>query len=125
MDHLPEELAELLRDGSYGDLPDEAAVELLIGHDTWLHRSDFVDACVRLAPDHTMAHIDWPVAVRALQAGEFPCSTSEASMLRIAAGLGGVAVALWELLGGLDSRNILLVAIAVLHANGTRSAPLP
>ena len=113
----PAELASLLLAGASGYSSDEAAVTLLIGHDTWLHRADFVRTCVSV--DEPAAFIDWRAAVAALDAGELPCSTSEAAVLRIAAGLGAVAVDLRAMLGGLDARNIVLVAEAVLHANGT------
>jgi hypothetical protein len=114
------ELAALLRIGAQGYHPDEAAVDLLIRHNTWLHRSDFVCTCVNVETgDEVAAFIDWHAAIRALNAGDLPCSTSEASVLRIAAGLGGVAVDLRAMLGGLDARNIRLVAEAVMHANGT------
>lgn len=116
-----DELAALLRIGAQGDRPAEAAVELLIGHGVWLRRSDFVSACVTVESGRagSAAFIDWPAAVCALDAGELPCSSSEASVLRIAAGLGGVPVDLRARLCGLDANNILLVADAVLHANGT------
>ena len=107
------ELAELLRHSASGHA-EQAAVGLLIEHDVWLRREDFVAACVGPYA------VDWNAAVRALDDGELPCSTSEAAVLRIAAGLGGVAVDLRAMLGGLDARNIVLVARAVMHANGTR-----
>ena len=117
MSHTSEDLAGLLETGASGYHPDEAAVALLIGHDTWLHRSDFVRTCVSV--DEPMAFIDWLAAVAALDCGNLPCSTSEASVLRIAAGFGAVPVDLRAMLCGLDARNIVLVAKAVLHANGT------
>jgi hypothetical protein len=74
--------------------------------------------------DEPAAYIDWTAAIRALDAGELPCSSSEASVLRIAAGIGGIPVDLRAMLGGLDPDNILLVAEAVLHANGTPARAL-
>jgi hypothetical protein len=120
MTHSREELAVLLEIGARGCYADEAAVALLIGHDMWLRRSDFVRTCVSV--EELAAFIDWRTAIAALDAGALPCSTSEASMLRIAAGLGAVAVDLRAMLCGLDARNIVLVAEAVLHANGTNGA---
>lgn len=115
------ELAGLLRVGARGSLADEAAVELLIAHGAWLRRPDFVRACVDIwtSGDQAAAFVDWPAAARALDAGDLPCSSGEASVLRIAAGIGGTPVDLRAALGGLDARNILLVAEAVMHANGT------
>jgi hypothetical protein len=117
MSHTFEGLVVLLKTGARGYHADEAAVALLIDHDMWLHRSDFVRTCVSI--QEPVAFIDWPAAIAALDAGTLPCSTSEASILRIAAGLGAVSVDLRAMLCGLDSRNIVLVAEAVLHANGT------
>ncbi|GLY82021.1 hypothetical protein [Actinoallomurus iriomotensis] len=124
MAHTATELAALLRVGAQGCHSDEAAVGLLVEHDTWLHRSDFVRTCVTvetgLSDDGVAAFIDWSNAVRVLDAGGLPCSTSQAAVLRIAAGLAGVPVNLRAMLGGLDSRNIQLVAEAVIRANGRR-----
>jgi hypothetical protein len=122
MSYPAAELAALLRNGARGDYAEEAAVGLLIDHDLWLDRSDFAHACIEiltLAGDVQAAFIDWPAAAQALDLGELPCLTSEAAVLRIAAGLAGVTVDLRAMLGGLDACNIRLVAEAVMHANGT------
>lgn len=111
-----EDLEGRLLRGARGLHAEEAAVCLLIGHGTWLGRDGFVRAFVDV--DEEVAFVDWPAAVDGLDAGDLPCSTSEAAMLRIAACLGGVPADLRKLLGGLDARNIRLVAQAVLHANG-------
>jgi hypothetical protein len=128
MTHTSAELAALLWIGAQGYRPDEAAVALLTCHDVWLRRSDFVRACVTVETDlmgeESAAFVDWAGAVRALDAGELPCSSSEASVLRIAAGIGGIPVDLRAMLGGLDARNIQLVAEAVMHANGTPTTAL-
>jgi hypothetical protein len=57
-------------------------------------------------------------------AGQLPCSSSERSILRIAASLAdpGVAVNLRENLGNLDARTITLVTDAIAAANGGRAA---
>lgn len=131
MAYTATELAALLRVGAQGCHSDEAAVGLLVEHDTWLNRSDFVRTCVTVQTDsfaqveEVAAFIDWSNAVRVLDAGGLPCSRSEAAVLRIAAGLAGVPVNLRAMLGGLDSRNIQLVAEAVMHANGTPNTSLP
>lgn len=125
MSYTATELAALLRVGAQGCPSDEAAVGLLVEHDTWLHRSDFVRTCVTVETDlfteeeEVATFIDWSAAIRVLDAGGLPCSTSEAAVLRIAAGLAGVPVNLRAMLGGLDARNIQIVAEAVMHANGT------
>lgn len=125
MAYTATELAALLRVGAQGCHSDEAAVGLLVEHDTWLNRSDFIRTCVTVQTDsfvqgeQVAAFIDWSNAVRVLDAGGLPCSRGEAAVLRIAAGLAGVPVNLRAMLGGLDSRNIQLVAEAVMHANGT------
>jgi hypothetical protein len=68
-----------------------------------------------------MAVVDWEGAVAALEGGRLPCSGGEGRILRLAASMaGGVAVDLGSVLPGLDERNIMLVAGAVLHAAGRR-----
>jgi hypothetical protein len=125
MTHTATELATLLQDGVRGCYAEEAAVALLIDHGLWLRRCDFVRTCIEITDftgDEQAAFIDWRAATQALDLGKLPCSTSEASVLRIAAGLAGVTVDLRARLGGLDARNIRLVAEAVMHANGTPTA---
>lgn len=68
-----------------------------------------------------MAWVDWEAAVVALEAGGLACSSSEAGLLRVAASIAeGVPVDLRDAVGGLDRRNIVLVAMAVTHAGGHR-----
>jgi hypothetical protein len=105
----------------------EAAIELLIGHQWWLYRDDFVDAFV--ATDHAsvsdtpVAWVGWTATIGALDAGRLPCSASEAQVLRIAASIAdGVSVDLREALCGLDAATVVLVARAVAHAGGHRDA---
>ena len=105
----------------------QAAVELLIGHQRWLCRDDFVGRFVRLVPGlaggGTLAVVSWRAAVRALAAGRLPCSDGEEHVLRIAAGIAvGVPVDLRECLSILDETNVGLVVDAVRHANGRRVA---
>ncbi|MCO6010564.1 hypothetical protein NE236_36960 [Actinoallomurus purpureus] len=120
MSPIPGDLAALLRVGARGYHPEEAAIKLLIDHGTWLRRQDFTRACVVFDDAQSAAFIDWRLAIKALNAGDLPCSASEANILRLATALnGGPGVSLRDALIGLDSRNIRLVAQAVLHANGT------
>jgi hypothetical protein len=102
----------------------QAAVELLIGHQRWLCRDEFVGRFVRLVAGSAggvLAVVSWRAAVRALAAGRLPCSGSEARVLRIAASIAeGVPVDLGECLSGLDSGNAGLVVDAVLRAAGHR-----
>jgi hypothetical protein len=102
-------------------------VELLIGHQVWLCRNDFVGRFVRLAPslagDTALGVVSWRAAVRALDARRLSCSDSEGYVLRIAASIAeGVAVDLRESLSTLDGVNIGLVARAVLAAGGHHEA---
>jgi hypothetical protein len=101
----------------------EAAVELLIGHGSWLYREDFLEIAVEfgreIADGVVLAAVDWEAAVAALEAGGLPCSGGEGRILRLAASIGGgIAVSLGSALPGLDERNIAEVARAVLHAAG-------
>jgi hypothetical protein len=103
----------------------EAAVELLIGHGSWLGREDFRGVAVEVDRDvvggAVLAVVDWEAAVAALDAGRLPCSSSQAQVLRLAVSLAeGLAVDLRAALSGLDERNAALVAAAVLHAAGHR-----
>jgi hypothetical protein len=118
-----------LRAHAEGFSPGEAAAEMLIGHAVWLRRDDFVARFVDHDPaldGRGMAVIDWPAAINALNAGKLPCSSSEASILRLSAGLAeGIPVDLRDALTGLDTRNIDLVCQAVRHANGHHRAGNP
>ena len=65
------------------------------------------------------AAISWEEAIAALQAGNLPCSGSEASILRLAASLASTSpVALRDAITGLDQANIHLVLNAIRHASG-------
>jgi hypothetical protein len=103
----------------------EAAVELLISHDTWLRRDDFLDPFVHtahaLADGTAMARVDWTEALCALDHDQLPCSASEARVLRLAASLAeGIPIDLGDALTGLDRHNAELVSRAVKHATGHR-----
>ena len=103
----------------------EAAVELLIGHGSWLYREDFLEIAVEFGQGVTggavMAAVDFEAAARALEAGALPCSGGEGRVLRIAASIAaGVPVDLREAVTGLDDNNAVLAAAAVLHAAGSR-----
>jgi ADP-ribose pyrophosphatase YjhB (NUDIX family) len=119
-------LAGQLRAWARGIYPDEAGVELLIGHAVFLHRADFTSGFITTpaSSDGTpLAVIDWPAAITALEAG-LPCSGGEQRMLRLAASLaGGIPVNLRDTLTGIDDHGIQLVINAVLHASGHRPSP--
>ena len=121
-------LPAALRACARGIYPLEAGVDLLIGHACWLHRHDFqefIHAGISIADGvTTMAEIDWPAAISALDTRDLPCSGGEERMLRLAASIaGGIPVSLRDTLTGIDHRNIELVITAVLHAWGQRPAP--
>ena len=115
-------LAARLRAWARGIYPDEAGVELLIGHAVFLDRADFASRFITTPGDgDDLAVIDWPAAIAALD-DSLPCSGSENRMLRLAASLAdGTPVNLRDTLTGLDDRNIQLVITAVLHASGHRT----
>lgn len=114
-------LAGPLRACARGIYPDEAGVELLIGHATFLHRADFTSRFITIPGDGAgLAAIDWPAAIAALD-DSLPCSGGENRMLRLAASLaGGIPVNLRDALTGIDGRSIQLVVQAVQHAAGHR-----
>jgi len=119
-------IADQLRAWSRGIYPDEAGVELLIGHAVFLHRADFTSRFISTttSSDGTgLAAVDWLAAITALQAG-LPCSGGEQRMLCLAASLaGGIPVSLRDALTGIDDHSIQLVIKAVLHASGRRPEP--
>jgi hypothetical protein len=120
-----DDLAAALRAWTKGLFTAEAAVELLIGHRSWLYREDFLEIAVEYGQGITsgpvMAVVDWEAAVAALEAGVLPCSGGEGRVLRIAASIAaGVPVDLRETVTGLDENNAVLAAAAVLHAAGRR-----
>src|SRR5260370_2581065 len=122
----PERLTAMLRAGARGLFVEEAAVGFVLRQGYWAGREDFTGRFVReqsgpeLAGDQLAAVIGWRGAVEGLERGELPCSGSELSVLKIAASLGGgCPVSLRLVLGGFDHVNIMLVAEAVMHANGT------
>lgn len=112
-----------LRAWACGIYPDEAGVELLIGHSVFLHRADFTarfTATPASSDGSPLAVIDWAAAIAALDDG-LPCSGGEQRMLRLAASLaGGIPVNLRDALTGIDDHGIGLVIQAVLHASGHR-----
>jgi hypothetical protein len=120
-----DDLAAALRSWAKGLFSTEAAVELLIGHRSWLYRDDFLEIAVESGQGITsgavMAAVDFEAAARALGAGLLPCSGGEGRVLRIAASIaGGMPVDLREAVTGLDENNAVLAAAAVLHAAGYR-----
>jgi ADP-ribose pyrophosphatase YjhB (NUDIX family) len=114
-------LAGPLRAWARGIYPDEAGVELLIGHATFLLRADFTARFISTTSSSNgtdLAAVDWLAAITALGTG-LPCSGGEQRMLRLAASLaGGIPVSLRDTLAGIDDHGIQLVIKAVLHASG-------
>jgi hypothetical protein len=103
----------------------EAAVELVIGHRSWLIREDFlvyIEFC-RGFRGESMAAIDWQAVWAGLEDGHLPCSSGERQVLRVAASLAeGIPVDLGDVVTSLDVVNAVLVAGAVLAAGGHREA---
>jgi hypothetical protein len=116
-------LSSALRAHARGLFCIEAAVELLIGHRSWLRRDDFTATFIQTSPELTngavMAHVDWLAAITALDAGQLPCSGGEGRLLRIAASVAdGIPVDLRNALTGLDATNTALATRAITHAAG-------
>lgn len=97
-------------------------MELLIEHRTWLGRGDFTNRFVDVVDGMdgvAMAFVEWTEAVKALDAGDLPCSSREGQILRLAASIAeGVPVNLGEAVGALDAANAARAAQAVLRASG-------
>ena len=99
----------------------QPAVELLIGHRSWLVRNDFLGyvECWRGFHGESMAAIDWLAVWAALKDGHLPCSRGEGQVLRVAASIAeGVPIDLRDVATCLDAVNSALVARAVLTAGG-------
>ena len=121
------QLACLLYDAAEGICADVAAVMLIDRHGHFLHDPAFrriIAAGSSITTGQPLAVIRWHAAITALDTGQLPCSSSEQSVLRIAASLAdpGIAVRLRDNLGNLDARNITLVTDAIAAANGGRAA---
>ncbi len=118
------QLTAALRAGSKGMYCDQAAAELLIRHGSWLRRDDFTARFVLTGSSQaggTTAAIDWEEAITALHAGDLPCSSSEASILGLAASLAtSTPVVLRHSITGLDQANLCLVITAIRDAGGHR-----
>ena len=118
-----DELIGQLLDAADGILADTAAAGLIISHENFLHRDAFrriISTGASISTGQPLAIIGWDAALRALDAGQMPCASSEQAILRIAASLGdpAIPVHLRTVLGNLDTRNITLVAAAITTANG-------
>ncbi|MGH3203205.1 MAG: hypothetical protein ACRDP5_14290 [Streptosporangiaceae bacterium] len=118
-------LAESLRDCARGIYPDEAAVELLIGHGTFLRRDDFtgrfIERGTSASDGAVLAAVDWEAATAALSGGELPCSGGERRILMLSASLAaGIPVDLRDAVTGLDDRNFQRLLTAISHASGKR-----
>jgi len=72
-------LAAALRAGAAGLYCAEAGVELLIGQESWLCRSDFTGSFIIVTPSlagqATVAVVGWTAAVAALDGGALPCGS--------------------------------------------------
>ena len=119
-------LAPMLRAWAAGLLAGEAAVELLIRHDVWLHRTDFRAALIDAVDDgwgtggtiEPLAAIDREGVERFLEAAL--CSRSEAGRLRLAASLAGNTTrnSLLGMTASLDDVNSTLVLDALARRFG-------
>ena len=113
-----EDLEAALRAEAAGCVRDEAAVDLIIAHGTWLIRNDFRQCIWHEAippgfPPDT-AWIDFATALEY----EMPATASDHKILRLAAELVGwdSGIPLGDLLANLDERETSLALDAVAHA---------
>jgi len=114
-------LSAALHANAKGLLCAEAAVDLLIQQQTWLHRRDFVNNHVETDTTTNTANVNWADAITALDAGRLKCSSGESHLLRIASSLAeGTPIDLHAAITSLDATNTALVANAIYHAAGHR-----
>jgi hypothetical protein len=123
-----QQLQAALRAGAEGLYALEAGTGLLIAHGSWPGREDFGQFILVgdsiTSPGTELASIDWEAAITALNGGEFPSSSGEKRMLRLAASLAGdIPVLLGDAVTGIDDRNVDLLLAAVRHASGRRQFP--
>jgi hypothetical protein len=124
------DVAAALRAGARGSYPDEAAIELLIRHNSWLRRPNFLEQFVIVdAEGELTAYIDWVRVVH--ETAEWVTSPAERSILAIAASLAGhpnpeaprdtqwTPVPLRWNLAILDRNDVALVLAAISHATGS------
>jgi hypothetical protein len=117
--------AAALHNHARGIYPSEAAVALVIDHQYWLTRADFLAGFTSTFPGFTdgrpMAAVCWPEAVTALDCGQLSGSGSENRILRLAASLAdGIPLDLQDAVSGLDDTNLQHVVTAIRHAAGRR-----
>lgn len=105
-------LATALRAWARNSKSDSAAVELLIWHERWLRDPGFTAECVRIRPNR-QAWISWPRAAAFAESG-LRASTSELTVLKLAAGIGEDAFGF----NGLGYRHSYEVARAFAAALG-------
>src|SRR3954468_1848757 len=116
----------MLRAWANGMFASEAAVELLIAHDVWPRRRDFLFTLVDAVDDGwgprgcvvPMASVDWDRVEAFLVSA--PASRSEIAVLRLAASLAGATTSrpLHDATAGLDETNTALVLNAIAHRCG-------
>ncbi|MEC3977873.1 hypothetical protein [Amycolatopsis sp. H20-H5] len=110
MKSLPDALTEWAASLDDGN---RAAVRLLIEHDFWLHRKDFLEPCVHV-DRHGMAWVSWPTAGELLERAEFDVPDSALALLDFAICLAEDAFRLSRL----EPANRALVVGAVIVAVG-------
>lgn len=117
-------LAQMLRNWADGVHSAEAAVNLVIGADLWLHQPDFRRDCIFAVSNGAgrgghapMATISWHAASR--YAEQASASRAEIAMLRLACSIAGVATgSLRDLTAPLDPTNTARLIDALAHRNG-------
>ncbi len=75
-----DELIGQLLDAADGILADTAAAGLIISHENFLHRDAFrriISTGASISTGQPLATIGWDAALRALDAGQMPCASSE------------------------------------------------
>jgi hypothetical protein len=121
-------LADLLRAWTAGISSTEAAIELLIAHELWLRRPDFVAACIEPYEAYDSQDDDLvPVALIHFEAvptfvATCQCSASERCILLIVAAIAnGISGSqLGEMIVGLDGADAGLVLDAIIRFGGSQ-----
>jgi len=113
------ELRRGIRAWSAGSYPLEAAAELLIRHDHWLRRRDFLERCALMSAGRAYVTILWDIVPEVTD--DLPHNRTNRAIALIAGELAGHPAphSLGHTLTGLDRANLDLVLAAISHAGGT------
>lgn len=114
-----DELVAGLRAWAEGDWIAKAATELLISHETWIRRRDFIDACT--GSGEGMTRILWDDARKFANRRSLRASTTEQAVLRLAVAIGSDEYRLASM-GRANAQAIVKAFATALRTEGVNRA---